>query len=121
MRADQKNSGDVLRSKCNHYPERSAEMRYADLGEKIVPRQSVAKGCATFCSQREDELVIRPPLLLVQLTNLLCGSLGYQRACRHPFRLPAITAYFALLFQSEGRAHISCIQLRQAFRQVIPV
>ena len=111
MRGDEKNSGNVLRRECDHYPERSGEMGYTDLGEKVVPRQSVVKGCATLCSQCEDELVIRSPLLLVQLTNLLCGSLGYLRTCRHQRRLPTITAYFALLVESEGRTHITRLQL----------
>ncbi len=36
MRADQKDSGNIGPGKCNYHPERSGEMRYTDLGEKIV-------------------------------------------------------------------------------------
>jgi hypothetical protein len=70
MRADQKDHGSIVRGKCNHHPERSGKMRYTDLGEKIVTRQSVIKGRATVCAQREEELVIRAPLLLMQLAYL---------------------------------------------------
>jgi hypothetical protein len=74
MRADQEDGGSIVRGKCNHHPERSGKMRDTDPGKKIVTRQSVVKGCATACAQREEELIIRAPLLLVQLTNLLRGS-----------------------------------------------
>jgi hypothetical protein len=42
-----------------------------------------------------EELVIGAPLLLAQLTNLLCGPFRYQRACRYRYRLPVITTFFA--------------------------
>jgi hypothetical protein len=57
----------------------------------------------------------------MQLTNLLCGSFCYQRACRHWHRLPAIMAFFALLVESEGGTHITRIHLRQAFCEIRPV
>jgi hypothetical protein len=71
--------------------------------------------------QREEELVIRAPLLLMQLTNLLFGSFRYQRACRHRSRLPAMMALSAFLVESKSWMHIACIHLRQAFRQIRPV
>ena len=36
MWADQKDSGNIGFGKCNDHPERSGEMRYTDLGEKVV-------------------------------------------------------------------------------------
>ena len=57
----------------------------------------------------------------MQPGNLLCGSFRYQGTCRHRHRLPAITPLLAFLVEGEGRAHISCIHLRQAFSQVRPV
>jgi len=36
MRADQKDRGNVVRGKCNHYPKRPGKMRDADLRQKIV-------------------------------------------------------------------------------------
>jgi hypothetical protein len=118
MRADEKDGGNIVRRKCEHHPKRSGQMRYADLGQKIVTRQPVVKGCATACTQRREELVIRTPFLLAQLVNLLSGSFCCQRACRHGHRLPTLTAFFAFLVGSERWAHIACIHLRQAFRQI---
>jgi hypothetical protein len=36
MRSDQKDGGNIVRRKCNHHPERSGKVRYANLGEEIV-------------------------------------------------------------------------------------
>jgi hypothetical protein len=36
MRADQKDRGNVVRGKCNHYPKKTGKMRDADLGQKII-------------------------------------------------------------------------------------
>jgi hypothetical protein len=36
MWTDQKDSGKIELRKCNYHPERSGEMRYTDLGEKVV-------------------------------------------------------------------------------------
>lgn len=83
MRADQKDRGNVVRGKCNHYPKGTGKMRDADLGQKIVARKPVVKRCATVCAQGEEELVVRSPLLLAQLASLLCGSFRYKGACRH--------------------------------------
>jgi hypothetical protein len=33
MRADQKDSGNVVRGKCNHYPKAAGKMHDADLGQ----------------------------------------------------------------------------------------
>jgi hypothetical protein len=41
MLADQKDCGNIMRSKCNHNPKRSAKMRYADGGEQAISRQPV--------------------------------------------------------------------------------
>ncbi|MGH3278845.1 MAG: hypothetical protein ACRDNW_06885, partial [Trebonia sp.] len=71
MRADEKDGSNIVRRKCDYHPKRSGQMSYADLGEKIVTRQPVVKGCATTCAQRQEELVIRTPFLLAQLVNLL--------------------------------------------------
>ena len=36
MRADQKDCGNIVRRKCDHYPKGTGKMRYADLGQKII-------------------------------------------------------------------------------------
>lgn len=121
MRADQEDSGSILRGKGDDYPECAGEVRYTDPGEKIVTRQPVVKGCATACAQCDEELVIRAPRFTAQLAELLCGSFRYQDACRHRQRLPSVTALFAFLVEGEGRARIARIHLRQAFGQIRPV
>ena len=121
MRADQKDRGNVVRSKCDDCPERPGKMRDADLGQKIVARNPVVKRCATMCAQGEEELVIGSPLFLAQLADLLCGPFRNEGACRRSKRLPAITAPFAFFVGSEGRTYIARIHLRQAFRQIRPV
>lgn len=116
MRADQKDGRGIVRRKRGDHSERSGKVRYADLGEKIITRHPVVKGCATVCAQRLEELVIRAPFLLMQCANLLCSSFRYQHACRHGHRLPAIASFLAFLVESERGTYIAGIHLRQAFR-----
>jgi len=100
MRADQKDSLNVVRRECDHHSENAGKACHANLREKTIARQPVIQGCATLCAQGEKELIIRAPLLLMQPRNLLCGSFRYQRASRHGHRLPALTPRFAFLIES---------------------
>ena len=74
-----------------------------------------------MCAQGKKELVIRSPLLLAQLADLLCGSFTYEGACRHRKMLPAIRAPFAFFVGREGSAYIAGIHLGKASRQIRPV
>jgi hypothetical protein len=41
VRADQKDSGNIVLRKCNHHPEYSGKVRYTDIGEEAIARQPV--------------------------------------------------------------------------------
>jgi hypothetical protein len=72
MRADQKDGGGIVRRKRGDHSECSGKVRYADLGEKIITRNPVVKGCATVCAQRLEELV----------STLVATGTGYRRLRR---------------------------------------